>query len=44
MNETKKHLSEILAKLGIIKQNTEQVIINCNAGVVCDYKTVERHK
>ena len=44
MTEKKKELSEFLVKAGIIKSNTEQVILNCNAGHVCDYKTVERFK
>jgi hypothetical protein len=40
----KREISEVLKKNGIIAPNTEQVIINCNGGAICDIKVVTRHK
>ena len=42
--EIRKVLTEALIKLGIMKENTEQIIINCAQGYVGDWKEVTRHK
>jgi hypothetical protein len=42
--DNKKILQEALKVIGALKENTEQIIINCNNGSVCDYKITERHK
>jgi hypothetical protein len=42
--EAKKTLNETLKQLGLLKGNTEQIVINCNAGSISDFKVTERFK
>jgi hypothetical protein len=42
--EVKKILNDKLIELGIIKSNTEQIVININCGAISDFKVVERFK
>ena len=40
----KEVLTAILVRLGLINENTEQIVVNVNNGKVCDLKKTERHK
>lgn len=43
--EFNKHiLSKDLQNMGLLKINTEVIIINCNCGGITDIKSTERHK
>lgn len=47
MNEDtkwKEFLTNVLVKLGFLRENTEQIVININNGKVCDIKKTDRHK
>jgi hypothetical protein len=38
----KEQLTEVLVKMGLLRDRTEKIEINCNKGKVCDVKRIDR--